>query len=506
MLLRKLANTLARPTRRRFALPAKQTSSASIAEKQRRAIVDASEDLGAALGVGGFGEELSGVLRRVLMSRMVPAETRERLGLRHARGLLLHGPPGTGKTLIARGLAKVLGDRKPVVVEGPEVFSHLLGASEQAVRGLFKPADDEWKRLGRASSLHVIVLDECDAIMRKRGGGETGDGSFGGAARDGVVNQLLAKLDGMSQQSNILVIGTTNRLDLVDPAALRPGRLDVQVEIALPDAPGRYDILRLHCRALEASGALALGDAELAALRELADAKTANFSGAELEAAVRNASSLALARAFRSDEPDAVVVAADDLLRAADDITPIFGKSQRSRADQSLDRSGDAAFVEARDACLAAAAAVSAAGATAPAADRKRSLALVGPGGAGKRTLADAVLDAAPDLAFQRAVDAAHFAGRDLDVARKRLVELFSDARRSPSAAVVLHDLHLLDPRLLPCLAALLREGHADDHRRLALATVDGDHPAAAACVAAFDATHAVPSLHGGDKLDRFIL
>ena len=130
----------------------------------------------------------------------------------------------------------------------------------------------------------------------------------------------------------------------------------------------------------------------------------------------------------------------------------------------------------------------------------------MGPAGAGKRTLADAVLDAAPDLAFQRAVDAAHFAGRDLDVARKRLVELFSDARRSPSAAVVLHDLHLLDPRLLPCLAALLREGHADDHRRLALATVDGDHPAAAAAVAAFDATHAVPSLHGGDKLDRFIL
>ncbi|KAH8080345.1 vesicular-fusion protein sec18 [Aureococcus anophagefferens] len=428
MLLRTLANTLARPTRRRFALPAKQTSSASIAEKQRRAIVDASEDLGAALGVGGFGEELSGVLRRVLMSRMVPAETRERLGLRHARGLLLHGPPGTGKTLIARGLARVLGDRKPVVVEGPEVFSHLLGASEQAVRGLFKPADDEWKRLGRASSLHVVVLDECDAIMRKRGGGETGDGSFGGAARDGVVNQLLAKLDGMSQQSNILVIGTTNRLDLVDPAALRPGRLDVQ----------------------------------------LADAKTANFSGGARGRRAQRVV-LALARAFRSDEPDAVVVAADDLLRAAD-ATPVFAGAG-GPADQSLDRSGDAAFVEARDACLAAAAAVSAAAATAPAADRKKSLA-VGPAGAGKRTLADAVLDAAPDLAFQRAVDAAHFAGRDLDVARRRLVDLFSDARRSPSAAVVLHDLHLLDPRLLPCLAALLREGHADDHRRLALATL----------------------------------
>ena len=158
------------------------------------------------------------------------------------------GPPGTGKTLIARGIAKLLSDRKPILVRGPEVFSHLLGASEQAVRGLFKPADDEWARMGSQSSLHVVVLDECDSILRKRGGGATGDGSFGGAARDGVVNQILAKLDGLDDQSNLLVIGTTNRelparklmgpcinhgaivgcagMDLIDPAALRPVRLD----------------------------------------------------------------------------------------------------------------------------------------------------------------------------------------------------------------------------------------------------------------------------------------
>jgi len=126
------------------------------------------------------------------------------------------------------------------------VFSHLLGASEQAVRGLFKPADDEWARMGSQSSLHVVVLDECDSILRKRGGGATGDGSFGGAARDGVVNQILAKLDGLDDQSNLLVIGTTNRMDLIDPAALRPGRLEVHCEVALPDASGRREILALH--------------------------------------------------------------------------------------------------------------------------------------------------------------------------------------------------------------------------------------------------------------------
>ena len=78
-----------------------------------------------------------------------------------------HGPPGTGKTLIARGIAKLLSDRKPILVRGPEVFSHLLGASEQAVRGLFKPADDEWARMGSQSSLHVVVLDECDTMLEQ---------------------------------------------------------------------------------------------------------------------------------------------------------------------------------------------------------------------------------------------------------------------------------------------------------------------------------------------------
>ena len=249
-----------------------------------------------------------------------------------------HGPPGTGKTLIARGIAKLLSDRKPILVRGPEVFSHLLGASEQAVRGLFKPADDEWARMGSQSSLHVVVLDECDSILRKRGGGATGDGSFGGAARDGVVNQILAKLDGLDDQSNLLVIGTTNRelparklmgpcinhgaivgcagMDLIDPAALRPGRLEVHCEVALPDASGRREILALHAAKL--GPALALDGERLAdVLGRVADEKTQNFSGSELEAAVRNATSYALQRAVAADDPDAVVVTADDLLRGA---------------------------------------------------------------------------------------------------------------------------------------------------------------------------------------------
>ena len=96
---------------------------------------------------------------RVLASRMVDRETQHSLGLRHSRGLLLHGPPGTGKTLVARGLASLLSSRKPKLVEGPEVFSHLLGASEEAVRALFAKADDEVHGLPLLLSFVIRQID-----------------------------------------------------------------------------------------------------------------------------------------------------------------------------------------------------------------------------------------------------------------------------------------------------------------------------------------------------------
>lgn len=466
------ATVTAGGSRRRWA------SSRSIAEKQRLAVLDASESFGEMLGVGGFNEELRGILRRVLLSRVVDPETRDRLGLKHARGLLLHGPPGTGKTLIARGVAKLLSDRAPVVVHGPEVFSHLLGASEQAVRGLFKNADDEWKRVGSASSLHVVVFDEVDSVLRKRGGGETGDGSTGGAARDGVVNQLLAKIDGMAEQSNILVVGTTNRLDLMDPAALRPGRLDVQVEIALPDAAGRRAILSLHAARLADRGALARGADLETALDVLAAERTANFSGAELEAVVRNAASFALQRAMDAGEMEAVEALPDDLLRSADEIVPVFGRDRsRSRSKAFAPRSDLGAAAD-------AASAVEAGDGV------ERAIALRGASGAGKRTAADGLLAGAPGLAFQRSVDAAPFAAAEPKAALNALNSLFADARRSPRAALVLRDLHLWPRALHEPLEALLRAHHDDDaHGRLVLATVDETADLGGLLDRAFDAT-----------------
>ena len=112
------------------------------------------------------------------------------------------------------------------MVNGPEILDKFVGEAERRVRELFAPAEAEWEAAGDASELHVIVLDEMDAIARKRG---AADGDTSGV-RDSVVNQLLAKMDGVKEASNVLVVGLTNRPELIDDALLRPGRLEVASE------------------------------------------------------------------------------------------------------------------------------------------------------------------------------------------------------------------------------------------------------------------------------------
>ena len=128
-----------------------------------------------------------------------------------------------GKTLIAREIARVLRSRPPKIVSGPEILDKWVGEAERNVRALFYEAEREWDERGARSGLHVIIFDEMDALTRTRGS-LTGDSS---GVRDSVVNQLLAKLDGVKEMDNMLVIGLTNRRDLIDPALLRPGRLEV---------------------------------------------------------------------------------------------------------------------------------------------------------------------------------------------------------------------------------------------------------------------------------------
>ena len=134
----------------------------------------------------------------------------------------------------------MLNGKEPKVVNGPEVLNKYVGASEENVRKLFEEAEQDQAMNGEASELHVIIFDEIDAICKSRGSARDGSG-----VHDTVVNQLLTKIDGVDALNNILLIGMTNRKDMLDEALLRPGRLEVHVEIGLPDDKGRLQILKV---------------------------------------------------------------------------------------------------------------------------------------------------------------------------------------------------------------------------------------------------------------------
>lgn len=222
--------------------------------------------------VGGLQHQIDAIVRRVLDGRVLQVsdddddysnddngvlEAKELavLGLTPVRGLLLYGPPGTGKTLLARQIARTLGARPPKIVSAPELLDRWVGGSERLVRNLFVDAESELAGCNgdaTKSALHVLVIDEVDAVFRRRSSGE----DSGEATRASVVNQILAKLDGINAIDNVLMIGMTNRRELLDEALLRPGRLEVQIEVPLPDKEGRREILQIHFDALRKRGRL----------------------------------------------------------------------------------------------------------------------------------------------------------------------------------------------------------------------------------------------------------
>lgn len=276
------------------------------------------------LGVGGLDREFTKIFRRAFASRIFPPAVIEKLGISHVKGLLLYGPPGTGKTLIARKIGTMLNAKEPKIVNGPEILSKYVGSSEENIRNLFKDAETEYKAKGEESSLHIIIFDELDSVFKQRG--SRGDGTGVG---DNVVNQLLAKMDGVDQLNNILVIGMTNRKDLIDNALLRPGRFEVQVEIQLPDEEGRVQIFEIQTKKMRENSMLA-PDVNL---KELA-AMTKNFSGAEIEGLVKSASSFAInktvnigkgATKLNTKDIANMKVTRQDFLNALEEVTPAFG-------------------------------------------------------------------------------------------------------------------------------------------------------------------------------------
>jgi len=159
----------------------------------------------------------------------------EKFGMSPSRGVLFYGPPGCGKTLLAKAIANEC-QANFISIKGPELLTMWFGESESNVRDVFDKA--------RQSAPCVLFFDELDSIARARGG----SGGDAGGAGDRVINQLLTEMDGMGSKKTVFIIGATNRPDVLDPAIMRPGRLDQLVYIPLPDAPSRLQILKAVLR------------------------------------------------------------------------------------------------------------------------------------------------------------------------------------------------------------------------------------------------------------------
>lgn len=281
------------------------------------------------MGIGGLDEEFSAIFRRAFASRIFPSSLVEKLGIQHVRGVLLFGPPGTGKTLMARQIGKMLNAHEPKIVNGPEVLNKFVGQSEENIRNLFKDAEAEYKAKGDESKLHIIIFDELDAICKQRSGQSNGGTGVG----DSIVNQLLSKMDGVDQLNNILIIGMTNRLDLIDEALLRPGRLEVHMEIGLPTEAGRLQILKIHTAKMRTNKALA-EDVDLTELAGLSK----NFTGAEINGLIKSATSFAFNRHVKVgtlatiDEAgiENMQISRQDFINAFSEVQAAFGANDES--------------------------------------------------------------------------------------------------------------------------------------------------------------------------------
>lgn len=280
------------------------------------------------LGIGGLDKEFRKLFRRAFTSRVFPPDMVEKLGIKHVKGIMLFGPPGTGKTLIARQIGKMLKCKEPKVVNGPEILNKYVGQSEENVRALFKEAEEEYKQKKEASQVHLIIFDEIDAICKQRGSVKSGTG-----VNDSVVNQLLSKMDGVEALNNILIIGMTNRLDMIDDALLRPGRFECQIEIGLPDEKGRLQIFRIHTKKMQENQYLD----QSVDLNDLAKV-TKNYSGAEIEGVVKSATSFAMNKVLDvnkvqkslkelNNKSKQLLITKDDFENALIEVKPAFGVS-----------------------------------------------------------------------------------------------------------------------------------------------------------------------------------
>lgn len=235
--------------------------------------------------IGGLKEEIEEV-REAVEYPLTRPEIFEKVGVEPPKGILLYGPPGTGKTLIAKAVAHNA-NAEFIRMSGSELVHKFIGEGAQLVRELFEFA--------REHAPAIVFIDEIDAIASQR----TNDGTSGSAEVQRTLMQLLAEMDGFNNRGNIRIMAATNRVDMLDPAILRPGRFDRIIEVPVPDADSRREIFKIHTRKMS------LHDVDLEALVPL----TEGMTGAEIQAVCREAGMRAVRRS-------AVTVEHGDFLEA----------------------------------------------------------------------------------------------------------------------------------------------------------------------------------------------
>jgi len=237
--------------------------------------------------IGGMKPVITKIREMIELPLRHP-ELFERLGVEAPKGVLLHGPPGTGKTLLARAVASET-NANFHSLGGPEIMSKFYGESEERLREVFKDAQE--------NAPSIIFIDEIDSIAPKRE-------EVTGEVEKRVVSQLLSLMDGLQSRGKVVVIGATNRINAIDPALRRPGRFDREIEIGVPDADGRLEVLQIHTRGMPL--------AEDVDLKKLAGV-THGFVGADVEALSKEAAIRALRRILPEINLEAENIPADIL-------------------------------------------------------------------------------------------------------------------------------------------------------------------------------------------------